>query len=390
MRRLAPVRRAVPLLAPRGPAASDVLRHHFPGFDVHFFTSGTASLAAALSDAKLRLQRSQPEAIVPAYGCPDLVAACLYAGVYPRLVDVEPNSWGYRVTDLHKAISGRTIAVIAVNLLGVGDQSSELSALTRQHGIVLIQDSAQYLPDRNEAAWPGEYIVLSFGRGKPLNLMQGGALLTKPDRASSIATFDTGLRGIAMAKSRMLSGIAAAALFNTLTHPQIYGVASRLPGLGVGQTRYRALAACARLPERFAAAMAGAFAEYAQQANYRADVWTDALQRWEAAGIGELRCTAERQQDERQRLRLPLMAATQALRDRIVRRLHHAGLGASAMYERALPRIAGVPAQVSQQGPFPGAASLADRLFTLPTHALVDEAAVHSTQRLIMETVGAV
>ena len=54
-----------------------------------FYQSGTAALAAAISAAKLLKNKNYPEVILPAYACPDLVSAAVFAGVKPVLVDLE-------------------------------------------------------------------------------------------------------------------------------------------------------------------------------------------------------------------------------------------------------------------------------------------------------------
>src|SRR6185437_3404662 len=82
-------------------------------------------------------------------------------------------------------------------------------------------------------------------------------------------------------------------------------------------------------------------------------------------------------------LRMPLLAATPRIRERILDRLRAAGLGASAMYQVPLNRIADVPEGVRHQGPFPGAEALAARIFTLPTHDGVTPSVVDQTCREI-------
>jgi dTDP-4-amino-4,6-dideoxygalactose transaminase len=376
--RLPPVRRAVPLRYRREAR----LDEHFPGFDVHVFRSGTDALAAALIDAKSRRSCARPEVILPAYGCPDLVSASLAAGVLPRLVDVEPDAWGYKLDELDGALSQQTAAIVAVDLLGVGDQAAELHARAARHGIPLIQDSAQHLPERSEGFWRGDYVVLSFGRGKPLNLLQGGALLTRAGRTAQVQAIGAQDRG--SLRYKVASSVAAACAFNTITRPGVYGIAAHLPGLGVGETRFSPLPECTRLPASFGTRVAGAYGDYAKQESYRTGIWADVLARWAALGVRQLQCASESRRDTGQRLRLPLLAPSTDMRDHLVLSLTRAGCGASAMYERALHRITDVPEQVYSQGPFPGAAHLAGRFFTLPTHSLVDQAVVDKADAIIM------
>lgn len=367
----------------RGRALSDAFREHFAGFDAHVFRSGTDSLAAALTDAREGRPRAHPEAIIPAYGCPDLVAACVSAGVRPRLVDVSPDAWGYDMDALPRAMTADTIAVVAVNLLGVGDQAAELSELARSRDLALIQDSAQYMPDRTHPLWPGDYVVLSFGRGKPLNLLGGGAVLARAERRSSMNAIGRDLRTGERVKFSVLSSAPTALAFNLLSHPTLYGIASALPGLGVGETRYSPLGPCARAPGGLAPRLAAAFIQYASQRNYRDDVWHSSLRRWESDGVRALQCADGIARTSEPKLRLPLLARSKELRDAIVGGLREHGIGASAFYERSLDCTRDIPRAVREQGPFPGAQSLADRLLTLPTHSLVDQATVARAEALV-------
>src|SRR4051812_42311939 len=119
-----PVRRALPLSF-----REDRVTLPFDCERTHFFASGTQALAAALNDSAWEFTErtnARPEAIIPAYGCPDLVTACMAAGVFPRMVEVEGDEWGYNLASLQASIGDRTIAIVAVNLLGLGDQASQL------------------------------------------------------------------------------------------------------------------------------------------------------------------------------------------------------------------------------------------------------------------------
>lgn len=385
LKRFPPVRRAVPWRRVRRNSGAEVLREHFPHLDLHFFESGTASLAAALADARSQSDATRPEAVIPAYGCPDLVTACVQAGVAPRLVDVEASAWGYQGEALRAAVGRDTVAIVAVNLLGAGDQANELSSFARERGIPLIQDSAQYLPDRRKASWPGDYVVLSFGRGKPMNMLQGGALLARPERSDMIARAASRIHGARLTRYKLLSSSAAAVAFNLMSHPVIYRIAAKLPGLGVGETRYSVLEERALLPSDFATRVSDAFENYASHANYRTACWQPMLERWEKYGLHELRSSTQRVQDDGQRLRLPLLASSSVVRDELVRSLGRGGFGASAMYELPLSCIADVPDEVRQQGPFPGASSLAARLLTLPTHSCIDDRVVGRVDEVVMK-----
>lgn len=373
---LPPVRRAVPLKQGHLGARASMERF-FGNRKIALYSSGTAALAQAMANCASRSSVENPEIIIPAYGCPDLVAACVHASVYPRLVDVAPSQWAYDLEALKSSLSPNTVAIVAVNLLGLGDGSAELSLLCKDRHILLIQDSAQYLP-RESTYWPGEYVVLSFGRGKPLNLLHGGALISAlPDRDS------TSVPPHYTARERLLSSRVAAIAFNVLTHPAIYRIFAALPGTGLGEVIYKPLANSTPAPERAWQRVATAFELYREKPSYRRDIWAAAVQEWSDLEIVALDYPASPLPTEP--LRLALLAPNRAARDILVNNFNHAGLGASRLYATALTGIAGTPEVVKRQGPFPNASALADRLFTLPTHALVNADTVRATRAVVLQ-----
>jgi hypothetical protein len=376
---LPPVRRPVPLGSRR---ASEPLEALFAPYAARICGSGTQALALAIGDARLRSRSSRPEVILPAYGCPDLVTASVYAGVYPRLVDTAVGEWGYDLNQLTRAISGDTVAIVAVNLMGVGDQAQQLRQIASERDTLLIQDSAQHLPQHLPAAWLGDYVVLSFGRGKPLNLLRGGALLHPPERSREIATrlhAPAGGTGERFLESR-LAGFA----FNVATHPGVYAFSSRLLGSSLGSTRYKTLEATrAASPGMVAQVMAG-LAEYRRGAGYDSSIWGE----WSSSALQPLRCGSQSAHNTTQ-LRLPLLAPNARLCAALVGALNSRGLGASRMYGTSLDCVAGIPAELIGQGPFANAADLAGRLLTLPTHSSVNAAAVRLGRQMIEGMLGA-
>ena len=376
---LPPVRRAVPLA--RGSAAqghAELIRLT-GAHDYALFESGTQALTAILQHCRDQFGGRRRRVLLPAYGCPDLVTACLGAGMQPVLVDIAAEGWGYDLQAVAAAAKPSVAAIVTVNLMGCGSGGQATLAAARACGAVLVEDSAQHLP-QHPGIWIGDYQVLSFGKGKPLNLMGGGAALGIAAPASiQPASWRHGLTG-----SRL-----AGAAFNTLTHPIVYGAVLKVPGLGVGTTVYHPpkplrLARSSLLPQ-----LAAAVPVYRSSASYGIGAYLSHLEAWQQWGIrtlsnlqaaGDLQGFAP--------LRLAMLAPSRQLRDRLVSALSKAGLGATAMYQRPLPEIADIPAVISEQGPFPNASRLADALFTLPTHAAISPATVQNIHDCMGRVVG--
>lgn len=356
-----PVRRPVRRL--HSAAGLDLGRQFFGTAAVALLDSGTAALARAL---QLCRQSHGPaaEAIVPAYACPDLITACRMANVVPRLIDVAKDAWGFDLPALQRSLGPQTAAVVAVNFLGLGDDAATLKSLLGT-GPALIQDSAQCLPHDRGHVWHGRFVTFSFGRGKPLNLLGGGALLAPGDDCSAAALTE----GLAVQERSMAAGLRTGLLggmlFNAATSPGFYGWISRLPGMQLGTTRYQLPRPITALPAAAWKRYGAALEHYRFRPGYDAARWSPLLEQWRQRGLTAL--TAPGTAPGAELLRLPLLAASRQMRDRIVAAAKDCGV--SAMYELPLHRIGGVPADIAAQGPFPNAEDLAGRLLTLPTHS---------------------
>lgn len=369
--RIPPVRQPAPLHRVHFHVARESFQRLFPGTAMYLVGSGTQALALAISTVLDNHAPRTAEVVIPAYGCPDLIAACLYAGVSPRLVDVAVDRWGYDPADLEARLSKNTAALVAVNLLGIGDDALHLHRLAATHGVSIIADSAQHLAQMDPAQQRphADCIVLSFGRGKPLNALRGGMLITSRELPSAtvgqLNTFTGRLRELAL-NSRL-----AALMFNLATHPLLYDLIERLPGLNVGTTRFHPLSSITALPARAWSQVGAALQQYLAEPSDNLRVWRPYFDEWSRCGITLLRSTEGPVHGRH--LRLPLLAQDREHRDRLLAELQRQGCGATFFYGAPLPSIDSVPDVVARQGPFPNATRLADRLLTLPTHAHVTE-----------------
>ena len=372
---LAPVRRAVPLRRGDSQNGQASLAALLGVQKIWLYASGTDALQAVLTHCARRCEgTARTQVILPAYGCPDLVTACIGAGLQPKLVDVDPQGWGYSSAGLIAALSHSTAAVVAVNLLGVGDDARRLRSIITDPAIALVQDSAQCLP-RAAVDWPGDFQTFSFGRGKPLNLLGGGAATVAPTNGC----IERRSLGDALWGSRV-----GALLFNLATAPLSYQITRKLPGLGIGLTRYRPPQQLHAAPPRLACQLDAALPDWIHHGSYNSTPWVERLPQWQVHGIAAL-TAADGSLPSHDTLRLPLLAASPQLRDRLVERLAAAGLGATALYGTALHHVAAIPDEVREQGPFPAAERLAQRLFTLPTHSGVTIATIRRTERVVRE-----
>ena len=340
----------------------------FSSYQTQFYASGTAALAAALLAVVAKSKKSatpgEAEILLPAYGCPDLISAALFAGVKPVLVDLQADRPWLDLPSLSSAINKNTIAIVAVNLFGISERWPQLRALADQHQLALIEDSAQYFPGDDQIDWQGDLVVLSFGRGKPVSLLGGGAVLCKNE------AFYNYLPVIPAAPAGWLQRVLfslKSSLYNVMIAPRFYWILTALPFLQLGETRYYPLQSIEAMDDIRARVLAGNINRYQSDAgavarHERISSMLDTMDM-----VNNLPKTCDSQANHRL-LRYPLLVEVE-IRDRLYNRLNKAGFGVSILYPTDLAKIAGLEFLAESGQRFPNAEVFAARLLTLPTHA---------------------
>jgi dTDP-4-amino-4,6-dideoxygalactose transaminase len=338
-------------------------------YHTEFMCSGTEALSLAVAIAIHRhSQVSTPEVIVPAYGCPDLVSAIIAQGGKPVLVDLVPNGPHMNDIGVREAMTPSTVAVVGVGFLGIPERLEELSGICREHNLLLIEDSAQCFPPASASKPHADLVVLSFGRGKPINLMGGGALLVRTDLAGqaeeAVAQYPVSVLKVGMA------WLIKRLVFNLLMRRLPYYVLERMPFLGIGETKFHRLdtISCLDLPESVLQAGLRDF-QRRPLIHQRYDTELAGLEAWGWKCLASDRSEMSRNDPQQPvpLLRYPVLAPSKDMRDRALVVLNSEGIGASAFYGRALSQIEGVEALLDS-AEYPVASDFAARLFTLPTH----------------------
>ncbi len=359
-----------------------VLEAVFAGYDVRFFASGTMALAAAMTIGLEERVRSLtreglvPEVVVPAYACPDLVSAAEFAGCRPVPVDLEEGRPWMDPEALARSLRRQTIAVVAVDFLGIQERIDRIRSIIGDRRIRLIEDSAQRFPIApavEGGAWSGDFVVLSFGRGKPVNLLGGGALLR--DRSRALVD-DRAIEATGPSWERAGETVSAeiawrlrALLYNRVLDPVLYGIVAALPFLHVGETRYEPLERIEALGgDRLRRRLAANVERYigrnrSPQSRIRAMLDEIGAPDVDLPG----RC---RHDASAPLLRYPIVLPTPAIRDGVLERMREAGLGASGLYPAVLTEIC--PWIEGDEGGLPHARAFAGTVMTLPVHAAVE------------------
>ena len=355
--------------------------------DVHFYSTGTMALAAAVKLAiELRPVR-RPRVIVPGYRCPDVVAAVRFAGAEPEYVDMAPHSTNMDKFLLAKAFDRAgddAVALIGVDLFGLPEEWPELTTIARRYNALAIQDCAQSVqaPDAYPEELSGDVATFSFGRGKPVCCMSGGAMLTRPDVGSAVPE---GMPGGPSA----LSVRVRSTLYNLLLHPRPYALLAAVMGNRLGATRYIPLERIESSTAPVAQVLDSAVMNYWRAHRDCVKVVFESLDkivrgsesvpRW-PVNLNTAMC-------QRRLSRLPLLVKRSELRDRLQSELIANGISATTMYKRSLPEIVADYDGNRTEQKVPSADEFAAQLLTLPVHERIRQTDIEVMQQVIMNAV---
>jgi len=130
------------------------------------------------------------EVILPAMTFCATANAVIHAGGTPVPVDVDPDTFNMRPSDVEKAITPRTRAIMPVHFAGRTCDMDGLMALARRRGLKVIEDCAHAVETEyrgRKVGTFGDCGVLSFYSTKNVVTGEGGMILTNDDEISQRA-----------------------------------------------------------------------------------------------------------------------------------------------------------------------------------------------------------
>src|SRR5436305_5430260 len=150
--------------------------------------SGTSALHLALLAAGVG---PGDEVITVPFTFVASIAAIIYAGARPILVDIDPRSFTMDPAAIEAAITPRTKAILPVHLYGQAADMDPIIEIARRHGLVVIEDAAQAHGAKYKGRAVGsigDLACFSFYPGKNLGAYgEGGALTTNsPEYARTV------------------------------------------------------------------------------------------------------------------------------------------------------------------------------------------------------------
>ncbi len=141
----------------------------------------THSCTAALEMAAILSGISYgDEVIMPSYTFVSTANAVVLRGGIPVFVDVEEATMNMNCNEVKDAITSKTKAIFAVHYGGFMADMKQLSEISREHNIVLVEDAAQAFGSSFEgkpAGSFGDLAAFSFHETKNIISGEGGALV---------------------------------------------------------------------------------------------------------------------------------------------------------------------------------------------------------------------
>jgi dTDP-4-amino-4,6-dideoxygalactose transaminase len=141
----------------------------------------THSCTAALEMAAI-LADIQPgdEVIMPSYTFVSTANAFVLRGAVPVFVDIRPDTLNLDESQVERAVTRRTKAIVPVHYAGVGCAMDAVVRSAQRHGLLVIEDAAQGISARVDGrplGGIGQLGALSFHETKNVISGEGGALL---------------------------------------------------------------------------------------------------------------------------------------------------------------------------------------------------------------------
>jgi len=192
--------------------------------------SGRSLLYLLLELLKKKDSGQRDEVVIPGYTCYSVAASIAKAGLKIKVYDLDPATLQPDSNSLRKSTSEKTLAIIFQHLFGIPTSGYEFKKIAQETGVSLIEDAAQALGgriDSHRLGTIGDFGFYSFGRGKPLPVGGGGALIGKNNDILSELELKLSNKGY--------DSLISTALTQVMSKPSIYWIPEMLP-LGLGET----------------------------------------------------------------------------------------------------------------------------------------------------------
>ena len=154
-------------------------------------SSAILLMVAALfytKNSKLKLQRGD-EVIVPAVSWSTTYYPLYQYGLKIKFVDIDLNTLNYDLDQLEQAVTDKTRAIMAVNLLGNPNDFGRIQKIIGERNIVLMEDNCESLGAKFQGKHAGTFGVMgghSSFFSHHISTMEGGLIVTDDEELYQI------------------------------------------------------------------------------------------------------------------------------------------------------------------------------------------------------------
>jgi CDP-6-deoxy-D-xylo-4-hexulose-3-dehydrase len=154
-------------------------------------SSANLLMVAALfytKNPKFKLQRGD-EVIVPAVSWSTTYYPLYQYGLKIKFVDIDLNTLNYDLNQLEQAVTDKTKAIMAVNLLGNPNDFDRINQIIGDRNIVLIEDNCESLGATYQNKFAGTFGIMStFSTffSHHISTMEGGMIVTDDEEIYQI------------------------------------------------------------------------------------------------------------------------------------------------------------------------------------------------------------
>jgi len=355
------------------------LKDYFNVKHVFLVSSGKAALTIILQALK-SLSHIKRQVLIPSYTCFSVPSAIVKAGLDVALCDIDAGHYDYNYQLLHDAVNIDTLCVLSGNLFGIPSDVSRIVDICKGKGIYVVEDAAQAMGCKYKDRMIGTIADVGFyslGRGKSITCGSGGIIVTNSDGIASAIT--NIYRQLDEPQFREDMGeLLQAILLAIFIRPSLYWFPAGLPFLKLGETFFYRDFPVKRLSGMKAGMLRNwkkRLEEYDKKRKENASYYCSALKPLILSEMTAANAS----------LRLPVIANSREMRDKIISCLSKRGLGVSRMYPTPISMIEEIRGNFTGKT-YPAAQMLSDRLFTLPIHPLVTEREIRTICEYLCET----
>ena len=153
--------------------------------NVFLYHNGRTALSVGMKTVVPKKNGEHPGILVTSLTCYAVVEAVKSAGFTPVFADIDPKTLHFNGETIEKAFKKHKDikAVVVQNNLGYPADIKSIKKSIRKHNLVLIEDLAHSTgisyENGKEAGTLGDFVALSFGKGKSIDTISGGALIIR-------------------------------------------------------------------------------------------------------------------------------------------------------------------------------------------------------------------